>query len=63
MCSEASLVKRIAKDILEGIRDTDCIERSLINLKLYKNIDSIKIYTDNKTIDKIVSEIFNIVKS
>lgn len=61
MCSEDSLVERIAKDIAEGIRDAESIESSLKNLKLYKNMDSLKIYTDNKTIDKIVGEILKII--
>ena len=61
MCSEDSLVERISRDIAEGIRNTDSIDRSLMNLKLCKNIDSIKVYTDNKTIDKIVDEILKII--
>ena len=61
MCSEDSLIERISRDIAEGIRNTDSIDRSLMNLKLCKNIDSIKVYTDNKTIDKIVDEILKII--
>ena len=62
MCSEDYLIKRIAKDIAEGIRDSDCIKRSLDNLKLYERMDTIKIDTDNKSVDSIVKEIIEIVK-
>lgn len=62
MCSEDYLIRRIAKDIADGIRDSDCIKRSLDNLKLYERMDTIKIDTDNKSVDSIVKEIIEIVK-
>ncbi len=61
MCSEEILIKRIAKDIAAGLRSSDSIRRSLDNLKLYRKMNSFKLNTDNKSVDKIVQEIIEIV--
>ena len=45
ICDEDTLVKRIKKDIKSGIRDEDNIKRSLDKLKLYKNMNTLKIDT------------------
>ncbi|MFR4766919.1 MAG: AAA family ATPase, partial [Paraclostridium sordellii] len=57
ICDEDTLVKRIKKDIKSGIRDEDNIKRSLDKLKLYKNMNTLKIDTANKSIDEIVENI------
>ena len=62
MCSEDYLVQRIAKDIADGIRDCDSIKRSLDNLRLYSRMDTIKVNTDNKSVDAVIKEIIEIVK-
>lgn len=63
ICDEDTLVKRIKKDIKSGIRDEDNIKRSLDKLKLYKNMNTLKIDTANKSIDEIVENIKNIIKN
>ncbi|MFQ9310551.1 MAG: AAA family ATPase [Paraclostridium sordellii] len=60
---EDTLVKRIKKDIKSGIRDEDNIKRSLDKLKLYKNMNTLKIDTANKSIDEIVENIKNIINN
>lgn len=61
MCSEEQLIERIAKDIRDGVRNSDSIQCSLDNLKLYARMDTLKVYTDNKSIENIVKEIISIV--
>lgn len=63
ICDEDTLVKRIKKDIKSGIRDEDNIIRSLDKLKLYKNMNTLKIDTANKSIDEIVENIINIINN
>ena len=52
MCSREELEKRIAGDIAKGIRDSGCMERSMSQYDLYKKMHTIKINTDNTTIDE-----------
>lgn len=61
ICSEEELIKRIDKDIKLGLRDTQNIQRSLEKLDLYKNMNTIKVNTSNKSIKNIVKEIKDIV--
>ncbi len=61
MCSEEQLIERIAKDIRDGVRNSDSIQRSLDNLKLYERMDTLKVNTDNKSIENIVKEIIKII--
>lgn len=63
ICDEDTLVKRIKKDIKFGIRDEGNIKRSLDKLKLYKNMNTLKIDTANKSIDEIVENIKNIINN
>ncbi|CEN78663.1 AAA family ATPase [Paraclostridium sordellii] len=63
ICDEDTLVKRIKKDIQFGIRDEDNIKRSLDKLKLYKNMNTLKIDTSNKSIDEIVENIKNVINN
>lgn len=57
LCSDSTLISRLRKDIDSGSREETIIERSLARLPLYEDIDSVKIYTNNKTIKEIVREI------
>ena len=50
VCSEQSLISRIAKDIEQGIRKKDVIERSLPRLKNYFEMDTEKIDVSNLSI-------------
>lgn len=57
MCTKEDLVKRIKKDIENGIRDEKNIDRSLEKYNLYKSMDTIKIDTTDRNVDEIVNEI------
>lgn len=61
-CSEETLKKRIQKDIKNGLRDEACLERSIKRLKMYGNMDTEKIDTDELSIEEIVQEITNKLK-
>lgn len=57
ICDEATLTKRITKDINNGIRQIDVLQRSLERLPLYHQLNTIKIDTTHKDIDTIIQEI------
>lgn len=57
ICDEATLTKRITKDIDDGIRQIDVLQRSLERIPLYHQLNTIKIDTTNKDIDTIIQEI------
>ena len=61
-CSDELLIKRIEGDIEKGKRNKECIVRSLERQNSYKALNTIKIDTDNKTIDQVSKLISNIVK-
>lgn len=56
MCSPEVLKKRLKKDIRNGIRTEDIIERSVKRLPLYEKLNSRKIDTDSKSVQNIVEE-------
>jgi broad-specificity NMP kinase len=60
-CSDEVLIKRIDADIKRGKRDKDCIKRSLERQNSYNAPNTIKIDTDNKTIEEVAKTISNIV--
>lgn len=60
IADEKTIYKRLSKDIKDGIRTDDVINRSLERIPLYNSLDTIKINTINKSIDEIVLEIKNI---
>ena len=57
ICSESALRERMLNDS----RDESNIETSVGRLKLYDDMDTIKIDTTNKTIDSIVDDILKFV--
>lgn len=61
ICSEAKLRKRILKDVQNGVRDIEVLERSIARLYLYEDMDTIKINTDNIDVEGVVHEIMGIV--
>lgn len=61
MSSKDELVKRISKDIKNGVRDKGNIKRSLERFDLYRSMNTIKIDTTKKSIDNIVQEIIDII--
>ena len=60
ICSEESLKNRIKKDIENGLRNEDILERSLNRLEYYNKLDTIKIdVSDISAVDtaKIISKL------
>lgn len=62
MSRKDELVKRISKDIKNGLRDKGNIKRSLERFDLYKSMNTLKIDTTKKSVDEIVDEIIDIIK-
>ena len=60
MAAEENIRDRLGKDIKNGIRTKDVLERSVARIPLYELLNSIKIYTDDKTVEEIAIEIMNI---
>ena len=54
---ENTLKNRITKDINNGIRQSDVLQRSIERIHMYDCLDTIKIDTSNKTIQEIIEEI------
>ena len=59
ICDEESLRNRLQHDIDNGIRSIDVVERSIARIPLYEQLDTIKVVTDNKSIEQISEEISN----
>jgi adenylate kinase family enzyme len=58
ICSEEELIKRMRNDK----RDEDAINDSIKRIKLYKNMKTNKINTDNKRVEEIIEKIKIIIK-
>ena len=54
---EANLRKRLSKDVENGIRVEDIIERSITRIPMYDTLNTIKIDTNQKTVAMIANEI------
>lgn len=59
ICSSDTLRKRLKYDIAKGIRTEDVISRSIDRLPLYAELDTLKINTDDMSIDSIADAIIN----
>ena len=57
MVNKENLRKRIETDIRKGIRNKEVLERSIQRVPLYRSLDTIKIDTNQKTVQEISSEI------
>ena len=57
LVNEKNLRERLIADVEIGIRTSDVIERSLERIPLYRDLNTIKIDTSNKTVRMIVEEI------
>jgi len=57
--SEEDLSRKLQKDIDLGIRNKDIILRSISRLSLYKNLNTIKINIEDKSIEEIMDLILN----
>ena len=60
ICDKETLRLRLMKDVEDGIRKEDVIERSINRISLYDNLNTLKINTNNKSIDTIVDEIISL---
>ena len=54
---EINLQNRLKADIANGIRTFDVIDRSIARISMYQTLDTIKIDTNNRTVQEIVDEI------
>lgn len=57
ICTEDVLRKRLQKDIDNGTRTADVIDRSVARIPMYEKLDTIKIDVSDKSIDRIADEI------
>ena len=57
ICDEKTLKNRLQKDIDSGIRTADIIDRSIKQLPLYQQLNTVKIDTTSKSIDTVAKEI------
>lgn len=62
MCTKEELIRRIESDVRLGLRDNKNVERSLERYDMYKAMDTIKVDTTGKSIEKIIEEIVGIVE-
>lgn len=60
LCSEEKLKKRILNDVKLNLRDGEELSTSLERLKLYKNMNTVKIDTTNISINETVNKIIKI---
>ena len=60
ICDKETLRLRLMKDVEDGIRKKDIIERSINRISLYNNLNTLTINTSNKSIDTIVDEIISL---
>lgn len=57
IADERSLRERLTADVSMGIREEDVIERSIARIPLYQELDTVKIDTNGKTVERIVEEL------
>lgn len=57
ICDGETLKSRLQKDIDNGIRTADIIDRSIERIPLYQGLNTIKIDTTSKSIDTVANEI------
>ena len=57
---ENNLRERLMRDVENGIRTEDVIDRSVARLSLYQALNTIKIDTSNKTVQMIADEIIQL---
>ena len=54
---EINLRNRLKADIASGIRSVDVIDRSIARISMYQALDTIKIDTNNRSVQEIADEI------
>ena len=61
ICDETNLRERINKDIKNGERTKDNLEKSIERIEMYNKLNSTKIETSKKTVQEITKEIKDII--
>lgn len=61
IATKDKIVQRITKDMKKGVRDKGNIQRSMERFELYKNMNTIKVETTNKSISEVANEIIKII--
>ena len=56
IADETNLYDRILSDVANGIRSKSDIEKSVERIPMYQNLNTVKIDTNNKTIQEIANE-------
>lgn len=56
-CSADTLKERLEKDISNGVRSEDVLERSVARIPLYDKLSTLKIDTNNRSLDEIADSI------
>ena len=59
ICDEATLRYRLKKDIDDGIRTEDVVQRSIAYLPMYRKLDTVKIDTTGKSAEQICRELMS----
>lgn len=57
IANENCIRDRLTKDVMDGKRDSDVIERSIRRIPLYEKLNTIKIDTSDKSVEEIVKAI------
>lgn len=57
LCSPAILQERLEKDIRNGVRTADILQRSFARIPMYDRLDTVKINTDGKRVREIAERI------
>lgn len=57
ICGEKTLKEHLEKDIADGTRSPDIIERSIGRIPLYEKLDTVKISVDGKSAQQTANEI------
>ena len=52
VCSEGELQKRLDRDIEQGLREADAVERSIPRLALYEELDTVKLDVSELTVSE-----------
>lgn len=61
ICSEKALKSRLEIDVQNGIRSADVIDRSVQRIKLYKNMDTVKIDVSDIDPEEVADEIVKLL--
>jgi len=57
ICNEDTLRSNLQTDIDAGKRNADIIERSVARIPMYQKLNTVKIFTDHKTVTELTEEI------